>query len=98
MKSAIFNVEEHEAIYGPIETIDCEKEELRKLVRHYREQDIMLLYRKYIVKQKLLALALLFLAVICCFLATEVVETYFISLVCTAIGVPMFITDTVIIH
>lgn len=98
MKTAIFNVEEYEALHGPIETVDCEKEELKRLVRRYRMQDAAALYRKAIVRQKLLALSLLFLAVICCFLATEVAETYFVALFCTVIGTPMLITDTVVVH
>lgn len=98
MKSAIFNVEEYEAFYGPIETIDCEKEERKRIVRYYKERKLIMNYRKYLHRQKVLALLSILFSVFCCFLSSIATEIYLIAFVFLLIGVPMLITDKVVIY
>lgn len=98
MKSAIFNVEEYEAFYGPIETIDCEREERKKIVRYYKEQKLMMNYRKILLRQRLLALVFILCSVLLCFLSSIATEIYFVAFVFLLIGVPMLITDKVVVY
>ena len=94
MASAIFNVEEYEALHGPIETWDYESYEREKVNKKYAERKCKATLRK----QKVLSYGLLTLGTVSAFFINAVPEMYFISGITLCMGISLFLTGKVVIY
>lgn len=94
MASAIFNVEEYEAIHGPIETWDYEAYESKRLNKYYEKRK----ERAALRKQKVLSYGLLALGTVSSLFINIVPEMYLISAFTLCIGTSLLITGKVVIY
>lgn len=94
MDKAIFNVEEYERIYGPIETWDCEAYEnsKRKKLRQQRKKKALLR------KQRVLSYIFFLLAFICALMLKAIPEIGWVLLANGALGIIIGTSDEVLIY
>ena len=93
MTNAIFDVAAYEAIHGPIETVDCELTWKRYCQRNSAKRQ----QKQKLREQKVLGTLVTCLGALASFGISAVPEMSFICVVIFALGVPMMITDKVVI-
>lgn len=94
MTTAIFDVAAYEALHGPIETWDYETYEKERLVKYYEHREA----KSKLRKQKVLGFAVTALGTISSLMTSVIPEMQLIALGCFSIGVPLMITDKVVIY
>lgn len=92
--NAIFDVEAYENLYGPIETVDCEK-----TWKRYVQQNVAKRQRKKKLReQKLFGTLVTVMGALASFSVSIVPEMSLIVVALFAMGVPLMITDKVVIY